>query len=145
MAGALHRMIQHSWRVTPFKPQIKGLLKPIVESIGTSRLMPGCWRRQLRLYRILSFQYGHLRSAALMRSVDANGDPIPWITYPAIEFLKQLDLRDKTVFEYGCGGSTIFWGRNAGRVDSVEHNQEFVEVITPLLPSDCTLSLELDP
>jgi hypothetical protein len=144
MAATLNRLVKQSWRFIPFKPQIKRILKPIVESVSTSRAMPGCWLRSFRLYRILSAQYGHLRSAALMRSVDASGEPIPWITYPAIEFLKQMDLRDKTVFEYGCGGSTIFWGRIAGRVDSVEDNGDFVQIIRPLLPANCTLSHELD-
>jgi len=121
------------------------VLKPIVESVGSSRFMPDCWLRSFRLYRILSWQYGHLRSAAMMRSVDANGESIPWITYPAIEFLKQLDLRDKSVFEYGCGDSTIFWSRVAGRVESVEDNEEFCKLIRPMLPSNCTLWWELEP
>jgi hypothetical protein len=80
-----------------------------------------------------------------MRSVDAAGAPLPWITYPAIEFLKQLDLRDKTVFEYGCGGSTVFWSRVAKHVISVEHNQEFYREIRPLLPGNCNLTLEMFP
>lgn len=145
MAARFNRLVQQSWRVTPFKPQIKSVLKPIVESVGSSRFMPGCWLRSLRLYRILSSQYGHLRSAAMMRSIDANGDPIPWITYPAIEFLKQLDLRHKSVFEYGCGASTIFWGRVAARVESVEDNEGFCKLIRPMLPSNCTLWWELEP
>jgi hypothetical protein len=80
-----------------------------------------------------------------MSSVDANGEPIPWITYPAIEFLKQLDLRDLTVFEYGCGGSTVFWSRIAKRVDSVEHEEEFHRLFAPALPANCTLALEVFP
>jgi hypothetical protein len=104
--------------------------------------MPGCWRRSLRLYRILSFDYGHLKSAALMRAVDRDGHPLPWITYPAIEFLKQLDLSDKRVFEYGCGGSTIFWSGVAREVDSVEDNEAFCREVWPQLPANCHLSFE---
>jgi hypothetical protein len=107
--------------------------------------MPGCWMRSLRAYRIFSLQYGHLRSAATMRSIDRAGEPLPWITYPAVEFLKQLDLSDKSVFEYGCGGSTIFWGRAARTVDSVEHVEDFYREIRPMLPSNCSLSLEIYP
>jgi hypothetical protein len=107
--------------------------------------MPGCWMRSLRAYRIFSFDYGHLRSAATMRSIDGGGEPLPWITYPAVEFLKQLDLSDKSVFEYGCGGSTVFWGRAARTVDSVEHLEDFYREVRPLLPSNCSLSLEIDP
>src|SRR5205085_2766022 len=104
-----------SWKVFPFKR----LVKPLLRTIASSPLMPGCWIRSLRLYRILAFDYGYLRSAATMRSVDARGQPLPWTTYAATAFLAQLDLSDMSVFEYGCGGSTIFWGGVAKRVDTV--------------------------
>jgi hypothetical protein len=130
-----------SWRLVPFK----ALLRPVLRNVWSSRAMPGCWFRSIRLYRILSFGYGHLRSAASMRSVDARGEPLPWITYPAIEFLKQLDLSNKTVFEYGCGGSTVFWSRLALRVDSVEDNEAWVREVRASLPGNCTLSLEPFP
>jgi hypothetical protein len=123
----------------------KRAIKPLVNRIRYSTLMPRCWVRSARLYRIISLGYGHLRSTALMRSVDRAAEPIPWITYPAIEFLKQLDLRDKTVFEYGCGGSTVFWSRIARRVTSVEHVELFYREVGPMLPSNCTLVLETSP
>jgi hypothetical protein len=101
--------------------------------------------RSYRAYRILSADYGHLKSTALMRSVDAAGQPLPWITYPAIEFLRQLDFSTKRVFEYGCGGSTLFWSSAAAHVDSVEHVPEFHREIGPHLPSNCNLMLEQVP
>src|SRR2546427_1382711 len=121
MKDTVKTTIRVSWKIVPFKR----FIKPVVRGVLSSRAMPGCWLRSLRLYRILSFEYGHLKSAATLRSVDANGQPLPWITYPAIEFLKQLDLTDKTVFEYGCGGSTVYWSGVAKRVDSVEDNEAF--------------------
>lgn len=135
------RIVRMSWRLVPFK----SVVRPLARNIASSRAMPGCWIRSVRAYRILSVDYGHLRSAATLRSIDASGDPVPWITYPAIEFLKQLDLSSKTVFEYGCGGSTVFWSRVAKEVDSVEHVEEFYREVLPSLPANCRLSLELDP
>ena len=35
--------------------------------------------------------------------LDKDGNPIPWYTYPAIEYLSQFDYSDKEIFEYGCG------------------------------------------
>jgi len=145
MKQIVREAIRRSWRVTPFKSSIKRFGKPVVESVLTSRAMPGCWLRTLRLYRILSVKYGHLRSAATLRSIDARGEAIPWITYPALEYIKQLDFSDKTVFEYGCGGSTIFWSRLARHVDSVEHDSAFYQFVKAQLPENCTLSLELEP
>jgi hypothetical protein len=125
----------------PFKTYVK----PLIHKALSSRLKPACWLRSFRLYRILSVEYGHLKSAATYRSVDAAGNPLPWITYPAIEFLKQLDLSHKSIFEYGCGGSTVFWSRLARRVDSVEDNEEWCREVRAALATNCTLSLELRP
>jgi hypothetical protein len=141
MKKRIGQAIRLGWKLVPFKP----LLKPVVHGVLSSRAMPGCWLRSFRLYRILSFEYGHLRSAATLRSVDAGGNPLPWITYPAIEFLKQLDLSGKTLFEYGCGGSTVFWSGVVKRVDSVEDNQEFYRETRAALPGNCDLSLEVFP
>jgi hypothetical protein len=135
------RLVQLSWKAVPFKTA----LRPWVRRVLMSRAMPGCWIRSLRLYRILALDYGFLKSAAERRSVDARGEPLPWITYPAIEYLKQLDLSDKTVFEYGCGGSTVFWSRVAQHVDSVEDNERFCLDVRAVLPSNGDLFFERDP
>jgi hypothetical protein len=139
--ATMKRAIRLAWKLMPFKRA----LRPIVRSTLTSRAMPRCWLRSFRLYRILAFQYGYLRSAATLRSIDAAGDPLPWITYPAIDFLRQLDLSRADVFEYGCGGSTAFWGRVARHVDSVEHVEAFYQEVRPMLPANCDLSLEVVP
>jgi hypothetical protein len=130
-----------AWKLVPFKP----VVKPAVNAVRYSQLTPLRWHLSLKLFRIIAFGYGHRRSAVRLASLDAAGEPLPWITYPAIEFLKQLDLSDKDVFEYGCGGSTIFWGRQARHVDSVEHEPEFYELVGPALRANCSLRLERDP
>ena len=33
---------------------------------------------------------------------DRDGNPIPWYTYPAIEYLSQFDYSDKKIFERGA-------------------------------------------
>jgi hypothetical protein len=74
--------------------------------------------------------------------LDGRRNPQPWYTYPALEYLKQLDFSDKVVFEYGCGHSTLFWARRAARVVSVEHNPAWYDRVRPLLPETCELLLE---
>lgn len=145
MRDILTKAIRHTWPYIPFKQQAKRFVKPPLDYVLSSRAMPRCWVRSFRLYRILSADYGYLRSAATMSSVDAKGNPIPWITYPAIEFIKQLDLSDRTLFEYGCGGSTVFWSRVVKRVDSVEHEADFYNLFRPHVPDNCTLTLEVYP
>ena len=54
--------------------------------------------------------------------IDKDGNPIPWYTYPAIEYLSQFDYSDKEIFEFGCGYSSMFWANRAKKVTSIEDN-----------------------
>ena len=58
---------------------------------------------------------------------DKDGNPLPWYTFPAIEYLSQFDYRDKKIFEFGCGYSSAFWAERALTVTSVEDNQAYFE------------------
>lgn len=49
-------------------------------------------------------------------------DSIPWLTFPSIHFLKKIISNQMIVFEYGSGGSTLFWSGKTKQVISVEHN-----------------------
>lgn len=59
--------------------------------------------------------------------VDKDGNPIPWYTYPAIEYLSQFDYSEKQVFEYGCGNSSMFWAERARKVTSIEDNLKWFD------------------
>ena len=69
-------------------------------------------------------------------SVDGNGEPVPWFTYPAIEQLRQWNLSDKVVFEFGCGNSTRFWAGRAKSVIAIEDNKEWFERLTSAIPGN---------
>ena len=56
---------------------------------------------------------------------DSSGEAIPWYTYPAITFLKNVIQAEWKVFEYGCGYSTVFWNRNCAKTVSVEHDEQW--------------------
>lgn len=72
---------------------------------------------------------GHLNSAKTSSSVDYKNNPLPWYTYPAIEYLIQFEFKDKRVFEYGCGNSSLFWASRAQSVTSVESDKEWFEIV----------------
>lgn len=59
--------------------------------------------------------------------VDKDGNPIPWYTYPAIEYLSQFDYSDKLIFEFGCAYSSLFWANRAKKVISIEDNPQWYE------------------
>lgn len=58
---------------------------------------------------------------------DRDGNPIPWYTYPAIEYLAQFDYTKKNIFEYGCGYSSAFWAERAQSVTSIEDKTEWFD------------------
>jgi hypothetical protein len=97
-----------------------------------------------RATRILWQRHGYLRSAFSQRCVNADAAPVPWFTYPAIEYLQQLDLRDRTVFEYGSGHSTLFWAGRSRQVVAVEHDAAWSAFVSRQLPGNCQLMLEPD-
>ena len=66
-------------------------------------------------------------------SQDENGDPLPWMTYPAIKFLQSNLNKNHTIFEFGCGASTLFFAKKVKRVLGLETNQRWFEIINKLL------------
>jgi hypothetical protein len=82
---------------------------------------------------------GWFRSFRENLSVDGEGNPLPWITYPAIEFLKRKIRKDMVVFEYGCGMSTLWWERKTKQVIAVEHDRVWYEKMLPQISSNVNL------
>jgi hypothetical protein len=114
------------------------------ERIAASDYSPFNWRESMRLTRLLWGDYGHLRSVVTKSSIDGSGTPVPWYTYPAIGYLRQLDFSDKSVFEYGCGNSTLFWAGVARQVVSVEDDREWFDVMSTRVPPNTRLVYEPD-
>jgi precorrin-6B methylase 2 len=71
--------------------------------------------------------YGIERSVDEKVCEDKDGNPLPWYTYPAIEYLSQFDYSDKKVFEFGCGYSSLFWAKRAKSVISIEDNLSYYD------------------
>jgi hypothetical protein len=51
-------------------------------------------------------------------------DDYPWLVYEAIDFLEEILQPDWRVFEWGSGGSTLFYANRVAHVISIEHEQE---------------------
>lgn len=72
-------------------------------------------------------EYAIARTIDEQVCVDKNGNPLPWYTYPAIEYLRQFDYRNKKIFEFGCGYSCAFWAERAQEVVAVENDKTWFE------------------
>jgi len=57
----------------------------------------------------------------------------PWLVFDAIDFLKSLPLEGKKVFEYGSGGSTLFWLEHGVELISIEHDPDWYKLMYPRL------------
>lgn len=88
--------------------QIDGLTF-IRKSLTIIRLYP-LWRRYLKY--------------------DGLKDQIPWMPFQAREYVeKRLDSTAR-VFEYGSGGSTLYWARRVASITSVEHDADWYETVS---------------
>ena len=82
---------------------------------------------------------GWLRSLEDQSCVDAAGRPLPWLTYPAIEFLSARVRPGMRVFEYGAGNSTLWWAARVEEVVSCEHDRGWYDAIAPRVPANVML------
>ena len=65
--------------------------------------------------------------------LNASGDPIPWYTYPSIEFIKQRLTKQMNVFEYGSCNSSIWLSKKVKSLVSLEHDKDWYIKIKPSL------------
>jgi len=52
---------------------------------------------------------------------------IPWISYPAIKMLEKILKPEMRVFEWGVGGSTLFFSARVRQLVSIEHDLQWAE------------------
>lgn len=56
-------------------------------------------------------------------------DGSPWISFSAVRYLKGIIRKDMRVFEYGSGGSTLFWISRVQELVSVEHDTSWYSIM----------------
>lgn len=121
----LHRAFRPVKKVFP-----RWLTEP-VRRLGTALLTP----------LFFSYRSGHFRSSLAARAVCRKGAPIPWYTYPSIDFLKVRDFRGRSVLECGAGQSTLWWAKRAKRVVALEGSKQWYETVRKAVPPNVDLHL----
>ena len=76
-------------------------------------------------------------------SQDENGNPVPWMSYPAIEFLKNTLTKDHEIFEYGCGASTLFFSNIVKKVTGLETNLRWLGITQELIAQRNCKNIEI--
>lgn len=78
-------------------------------------------------------------------SVAALSDHAPWITFEARGFVETILKPEFAVFEYGSGGSTLFYSKRVKQVVTVEHDLDWhasvVQALSTAGISNCTYLL----
>lgn len=90
---------------------------------------------------LFSKRTGHFRSSLQARSVDRNGNPIPWYTYPAVDFVAGKDFTGKRILEFGAGHSTLWWMTRAAEVLGIEGSGAWVGILKTRVTKNVTLHL----
>jgi len=101
-----------------------GLMKKML-----ARFIPETYQKMLSNIKILCFGYGQWKSIKENTCIDNQNNTLPWYTYPAIEYLKQLDFSERSVFEFGSGNSSLFWAARVRQIISVEDNRDWYALI----------------
>jgi len=93
---------------------------------------------QIRLNKKDGASYGQLKhffkwKRSLEPGASSIKDEQPWITFDAIDILKANVNKNSKIFEYGGGGSTLFFVKRAGEVHTVEHDKEWFGVLSQII------------
>ena len=104
----------------PIKKFLPSLLSIILRRVVTAIITPISF----------SINSGHFKSSILEKAVTKNGNAIPWLTYPCINFLSIRDLSQKSVLEFGGGQSTIYFSNLAKEIITFEEDSAWSKYIS---------------
>lgn len=111
-------------------------IKTILKLISEPKILTALLSQ--RSFGYLS-EVGWFESFLLLQSVDKNKNPIPWFSYPFIDFLTPRLKKNLVLFEFGSGNSTLFFAKMVKEVISVEHNKEWYKIVNNAKPSNVKL------
>ena len=83
-------------------------------------------RAQIINFKYLAIDRGQFKSIKLGKPIDNKMKPIPWWTYPVIDYLNQFDFNDEIIFEYGPGNGTLwFLDKGCKKIISIENDKNW--------------------
>ncbi|MFC8732589.1 class I SAM-dependent methyltransferase [Luteimicrobium sp. NPDC057192] len=93
--------------------------------------LPGKIRTGRRLAGQLARTPSELRNVP--RTVRSQGTPLdvglPWLAFVVIDRLDEIVGPESSVFEFGGGGSTVWFAERARQVTSIEHDPEWAALL----------------
>lgn len=90
------------------------------------------FRDQIKIYKKYNNTFYNLSLCAFFNKwrffrlqTDSLNFGIPWISFPAIKYIDKYLSKEMSVFEFGSGGSTLFFSERAREVISIEHDDQW--------------------
>lgn len=110
--------------------QLRFRLDRVIREAKSTRRIVGVVRqsgleRALWILTYIEETLGGYESYKCKLPVDRCKHPLPWYTYPAIEFLQQYDFSTSDVWEFGSGNGSKFWAVRARTVTSLESDPQW--------------------
>ena len=87
-------------------------------------------------------QTGWYTSLLSSKPYTVDSEEIPWLNYGFINFLSERLKDDFILFEYGSGASTSYFSKKVQTVVSVEHDEQWFNLVKANLPNNVTLIFE---
>ena len=110
---------------------------PLQESLLYVSTTPGS--NLEAIHRNFLAPIGWLKSRQLRKPVDAEGSPIPWLTYPSLSFLRAIDSEKMSVIEFGGGASTAWFSQKFKTVLCIESDPGYKADIEQLVGPNTTV------
>lgn len=82
---------------------------------------------------------GWFESFNTKKSIDKDGNPIPWCTYPFIKFIEPRLKKDFKVFEYGSGNSTLWYSKRVDEITAVENDLDWYKNVSSSIPANANI------
>lgn len=70
---------------------------------------------------------------------EETGELYPWYVKPALELLDSMDLKDKIVYEYGVGDSSLWWAKRCKKLYGVESNPYWANIVNKKIGDIATI------
>lgn len=82
---------------------------------------------------------GHSVTVSAGLPVAADGTPIPWYTYPFLDYISDLDTSRWKILEFGSGQSTLFWASRAASILAYESSRTWMGKMRDASPPNVEL------
>lgn len=128
-------------------------VRQIIRNSGTlwknRRVIPSVWKFLTNdsvetasisaLRRLVS--RGHSKTADTGLPQNWDSSPVPWYTYPFIDFLIDLDTSKWKILEFGSGQSTLYWAPRSAHILTYENSMEWFKKMQKKIPDNVEMRM----